>query len=101
MMKKILGPFPKHLIKRSKCKHFDQNGSLNWDSEAAYARYTKKNCKFLFNYIDNDDKEAQQLFDLISLMLNYDPVKRISLRSSLKHKFFDNLSLGRDKRLSD
>lgn len=89
MMQRILGPIPKHLVKRSKCKYFDHNCKLEWDSEASYARYIKKNCKYLFNYIDNDDKEAQQLFDLISLMLIYDPEKRITLRSSLKHKFFD------------
>ena len=99
MMKRILGPFPKHLIKRSKSKYFYKDAKLDWDPEASYARYIKKHCKYLFNYIDNDDKDAQQLFDLISLMLIYDPDKRITLKSSLRHKLFDFLS--RDKRFYD
>lgn len=96
MMRRILGPFPKNMIKRTKCKYF-YNGKFIWDPDAAYARYVKRHCKYLFNYVDNDDKDGQQLFDLISYMLKYDPEKRMTLRSSLRHKFFDRL----DKRLYD
>jgi len=98
MMRRILGPFPKNMIKRTKTKYF-YNGKLDWDQNASYARYIKKHCKYLFDYIDHDDKDAQNLFELISYMLEYEPEKRISLRASLRHKFFDLIA--RDKRLYD
>lgn len=97
MMRRILGPMPRHMIKRSKCKYFRKDGQLDWDPDASYAKYLRRNCRYLFNYISNDDKDAQCLFDLISYMLTCDPEKRITLRTSLKHKFFDPLP--REKRL--
>ena len=35
-----------------------------------------------------DDEETKQLFDLISRMLDYDPVSRISLYEALDHPYF-------------
>lgn len=36
-------------------------------------------------------EEQNQLFDLIELMLNYDPNERITLKQALEHPFFDLL----------
>lgn len=35
-----------------------------------------------------EDEETKQLFDLISRMLDYDPMTRISLYEALEHPYF-------------
>ena len=37
------------------------------------------------------DEEHEKLFDLVRRMLEYDPVKRITLDKALQHPFFDLL----------
>ena len=36
----------------------------------------------------SQDAEHELLFDLTGEMLEYDPVKRITLKEALKHRFF-------------
>jgi len=43
----------------------------------------------LQRYMKKDDDETRSLFDLISRMLEYDPVERITLKEALSHQFFD------------
>jgi CDC-like kinase len=39
----------------------------------------------------SQDAEHELLFDLIQKMLEYDPVRRITLKEALKHPFFQPL----------
>ena len=41
----------------------------------------------------SEGEEHRQLFDLIERMLEYDPQHRITAAESLRHPFFDKLSL--------
>lgn len=41
-------------------------------------------------YILSEAEEHHQLFDLIEAMLEYEPLKRISLAAALRHQFFQS-----------
>lgn len=45
----------------------------------------------LQRYLSNDDEDHKNLFDLIHLMLEYDPNERITLAEALHHPFFDKI----------
>jgi len=91
MMEKILGPFPSSLSRRTKTKYF-QTGKLVWDEHSSAGKYVRENCKPLKKYQQADSDDHEQLFDLISSMLTYDPADRIGLDQVLRHPFFDKVS---------
>lgn len=39
----------------------------------------------------SSDPEHQELFDLIVLMLDYEPTSRVTLNQALQHKYFKRL----------
>lgn len=39
-------------------------------------------------YLTSNNKDHEQLFDLIEKMLDYDPAKRLTLDQCLQHPFF-------------
>lgn len=43
---------------------------------------------FLQRYMTSNNKDHEQLFDLIEKMLDYDPAKRQTLDQCLQHPFF-------------
>lgn len=55
----------------------------------------------LFESIRSSSTDDRDLFDLISLMLEYDPNKRISLNKALWHRFFDRLSSDKKPHLNE
>lgn len=91
MMERILGPIPYKMAKRTRKTKYFYRGRLDWDDRSSAGRYVRENCKPLRRYLLNDDEEHHQLINLIELMLEYEPEKRITLAKSLEHPFFDGL----------
>ncbi|RWS24635.1 LAMMER dual specificity kinase-like protein [Leptotrombidium deliense] len=98
MMERILGPIPYRMCRKSKTKYFS-HGRLDWDEKTSAGRYVRENCKPLHRYLLSDDEDHRHLFDLISRMLEYEPMHRIKLNDSLNHPFFAKLSY--EKRLHE
>lgn len=102
------------MAKKTRTKYF-YHGKLDWDEKSSAGRYVRENCKPLHvsicpslpdsnspqfvsdknitsqRYQICDDEDHKSLFDLISLMLEYDPSKRITLGEAMRHSFFDKI----------
>ncbi|XP_071362545.1 dual specificity protein kinase CLK4-like isoform X2 [Trachinotus anak] len=92
MMEKILGPIPSHLLRRTRKRHYVHSERLNWDKQSATDDYIRTHCKPL-KYMQRKSVEEQQLFDLLSCMLEYDVCRRITLEEALWHPFFSPLRM--------
>ena len=94
MMNFVLGNFPADMIdKTSKQKYF-YRGKLDWD----YDKDTKSNvrikslCRPLHKCIIRPSStDHQSLFEIMGQLLEYDPEKRITMRNSLNHNFFQSV----------
>ncbi|XP_003785087.1 dual specificity protein kinase CLK1 isoform X1 [Otolemur garnettii] len=91
MMERILGPIPKHMIQKTRKRKYFHHDRLDWDEHSSAGRYVSRRCKPLKEFMLSQDAEHELLFDLIQKMLEYDPVKRITLKEALKHPFFDSM----------
>eukprot|EP00088_Acartia_fossae_P004137 TRINITY_DN11760_c1_g1_i1.p1 TRINITY_DN11760_c1_g1~~TRINITY_DN11760_c1_g1_i1.p1 ORF type:complete len:420 (+),score=34.47 TRINITY_DN11760_c1_g1_i1:25-1260(+) len=92
MMERVLGPIPSRLSSRSRTKYFTSTHKLIWDDGSSEGRYVKKNCRPLHKYISREDRghpDWENLFDLISKMLIFEPNKRLTLTEALRHRFFN------------
>ncbi|XP_013137703.1 PREDICTED: probable myosin light chain kinase DDB_G0279831 isoform X2 [Papilio polytes] len=100
MMERILGPIPYRMARKTRTKYF-YHGKLDWDEKSSAGRYVRENCKPLLRYMQSNNEEHRQLFELIARMLEYEPAQRISLRDALAHPFFTKLPhhqrLGNDR----
>lgn len=73
---------------------------MDWDERSAAGRYVRENCKPLHRYIiQPDNEDHRNLFELISLLLEYEPNNRLSLADALNHSFFKRLT--KEHRLHD
>ncbi|XKL61794.1 hypothetical protein PGB90_001627 [Kerria lacca] len=90
MMERILGTISYRMAKKTKTKYF-YHGKLDWDDKSSAGRYVRENCKPLHRYQNSDDEDHRLLFDLISLMLEYEPNKRITLGEAIRHPYFDKI----------
>ncbi|XP_076865589.1 dual specificity protein kinase CLK2 isoform X2 [Brachyhypopomus gauderio] len=90
MMERILGPVPSRMIRKTRKQKYFYRGRLDWDENSSAGRYVRENCKPLRRYILSEAEEHHQLFDLIEAMLEYEPSKRITLASALRHPFFQS-----------
>ena len=97
LMEKRLGRLPDTLAKKSKNsrKYFDPNGNLNRPSvraaqgSACRAVAAARSPRPLQEVFADDD----EVFDLISSMLQYDPARRIRTDDALHHPLFDSMEL--------
>ena len=93
MMERILGRFPSRMATKTKVKYFER-GRLAWNEKSSAGRYVRENTKPLMRYIPKtssaSDLEAwEEMFDLISKMLIYEPSRRLTLQESMRHCFFN------------
>lgn len=91
MMERILGQIPSRMVRKTKKTKYFRNGKLDWNENNSAGRYVKENCKRLWRYLQSDDEEHREMFDLIEKMLAYEPKERISLAEALNHRFFASL----------
>uniref|UniRef100_A0A665UZA0 dual-specificity kinase n=1 Tax=Echeneis naucrates TaxID=173247 RepID=A0A665UZA0_ECHNA len=91
MMERIQGPIPQRMIQRSRKLKYFHCGRLDWNECSKTGRYVKAKCKPLKKYMLSHGTEHQLFFDLLERMLEYEPSKRISLSSALRHPFFHPL----------
>ena len=107
MMERILGRLPHRMCTKTRVKYFCQRGRLKWDEKSSSGRYVKENCKPLHRYSDRvpasctDPESWEEMFDLISKMLIYEPSKRLTLAEALRHSFFADLKNQAYSRSSD
>jgi CDC-like kinase len=89
MMERILGTIPWRMATRSKTKYFNRHGWLIWDENSSTGYYVRKNCRPLRHYMTSHTSEELDLFDMIDLMLTYEPNQRITCSQALRHPFLD------------
>ncbi|KAJ8354862.1 hypothetical protein SKAU_G00224290 [Synaphobranchus kaupii] len=94
MMERVLGPIPSRMIRKTRKQKYFYHGRLDWDESSSAGRYVRDNCKPLRRYLLSEAEEHHQLFDLIESMLEYEPSKRITLATALRHPFFCPLQEG-------
>ena len=93
MMERILGTIPPKMAERSKLKYFSK-GKLKWDEESTGGRHVRRKCKPLTRYIPRENRGCQdwaEMFQLIGMMLRYEPGKRITLEEAMQQPFLKKL----------
>lgn len=90
MMEKILGEFPAEMVHKSKTTHF-KNGKLDYDWSQAETD-VREHCQPLIEFRLEDNKDDNQLFNLIQQMMPYEPTQRISASTALVQPFLEKLS---------
>lgn len=90
MMERILGTIPYRMARKTKTKYF-YHGKLDWDEKSSAGRYVRDNCKPLHRYLLSEDEDHRKLFDLIGLMLEYEPTERITLGEAMRHPYYDKI----------
>ena len=92
---------------KTRVKYFCNKGRLKWNEKSSSGRYVRENVKPLHRYGNKppancQDPEAwEEMFDLISKMLIYEPSKRLTLTEALRHSFFADLKNQSYSRSSD
>jgi CDC-like kinase len=92
MMQRILGQIPISMAQKTEKVKYFRGDRLNWDEKSRDGRAVRNECKPLERYMKSDSETHQQLFDLISSMLEYRPASRITLADAVLHPLFDGLN---------
>ena len=93
MMERILGKLPSRMASKTKVKYFEKS-RLVWNEKSSGGRYVRENCKPLHRYISKnctDPESWEEMFDLISKMLIYEPSRRLTLPEAMRHCFFSSV----------
>ncbi|XP_071369849.1 dual specificity protein kinase CLK4-like isoform X2 [Centroberyx affinis] len=90
MMERVLGPIPPHLLHQTRKRRYVHRERLDWDEQSSSGRYVSTHYKPL-KYMQRNSEDEQQLFDLLSSMLEFDVSRRLSLEEALWHPFFSPL----------
>ncbi|KAK7880484.1 hypothetical protein WMY93_032891 [Mugilogobius chulae] len=85
-------------VKVIKKQHYVHNERLKLEEDCSRDAYIQKHCKPLKEYMRRCAEEERQLFDLLSLMLQYDVVRRITLEEALWHPFFSPIRAKKKQR---
>lgn len=95
MMERVLGQIPQKMAEKSKLKYFSK-GKLKWDEESSSGRHVRRKVKPLVRYIPREERgneDWEEMFQMISMMLKYEPSKRSTLSECLEHPFLKKFSL--------
>ena len=95
MMERVLGPLPMKMAEKSKLKYFSK-GKLKWDEDSSSGRHVRRKVKPLVRYIPREERgneDWEEMFQMISLMLRYEPGKRITLSECLEQPFLKKFKL--------
>ncbi|KAG4069590.1 hypothetical protein HA402_005128 [Bradysia odoriphaga] len=90
MMECKLGRIPTNMVKTSGTTYF-KNGVVNWKWDKTKP-YFQQHCQALKDYRLEKCEEDNQFFEMIQLMLQLEPSRRIPLSEALKLPFFENNS---------
>ncbi|XP_052003109.1 dual specificity protein kinase CLK2b isoform X2 [Xyrauchen texanus] len=88
MMERVHGPIPSRMIRKTRKQKYFYRGRLDWDENTSAARYVRENCRPLRRYVLSESEEHHQFFDLLEDLLEYEPDRRVSLSTALRHPFF-------------
>lgn len=91
MMERVVGPIPLRMCKLTKVKYF-QNNKLEWTPNSEDAHYVRENCKPLRRSMVSLEPEDVELFELIELMLSYEPTARLPMKEAIEHRYFKRLT---------
>jgi len=95
MMERILGTIPRKMAEKCKLKYFS-NGKLLWDEDSTSGHFVRRNVKPLMRYIPREhrgNEDWEDMFEMIRLMLKYEPSKRITLMESLEQPFLKKFNV--------
>ncbi|VEL27534.1 unnamed protein product, partial [Protopolystoma xenopodis] len=88
MMERFLGPLPRNMIRKSRCRRYFHKCKLDWDPEGSDGCYVRKHVKPLADiWFASSDMYKRLSFDLIKEMLYFDPHQRITASKALEHPF--------------
>lgn len=90
VMEKLLGTIPRTLAERTR-KRFFTKGKLNFLWTEVHGM--KDSFMPISRWMQSENEEHRELFDLIIRMLQYEPSQRITLEDALMHPFFKKLPL--------
>ncbi|XP_051576168.1 dual specificity protein kinase CLK2-like isoform X2 [Myxocyprinus asiaticus] len=88
MMERVHGPIPSRMIRKTRKQKYFYRGRLDWDENTSAARYVRESCRPLRRYVSSESEEHHQFFDLLEDLLEFDPERRVSLSTVLRHPFF-------------
>ncbi|XP_043113525.1 dual specificity protein kinase CLK2b [Puntigrus tetrazona] len=91
MMERVHGPVPSRMIRKTRKQKYFYRGHLDWDESTSAGRYVRENCRPLRRYVLCETEEHHLFFDLLEGLLEYEPDRRLSLSSALRHPFFGPL----------
>ncbi|XP_003375163.1 serine/threonine-protein kinase Doa [Trichinella spiralis] len=88
MMERILGPLPYRM-----CRKTNVSRKMTFQDTLFLSRAFRLGHKTSFwtRYLLAGDVEHEEIFDIVSCMLEYEPSQRIKLADSLEHRFFHRL----------
>jgi len=95
MMERILGQIPPKMAEKSKLKYFSK-GKLRWDEDSSSGRHVRRKVKPLMRYIPREERgneDWEEMFQMINLMLRYEPSKRITLSECFELPFLKKFKL--------
>lgn len=87
MMERILGTISWKMAIQSKTRYFNRQGRLMWDDASTAGQFVRRTCRPLKSYMMDNTIEELELFDLIDLMLTYEPEYRITCSQALRHPY--------------
>eukprot|EP00127_Corallochytrium_limacisporum_P000491 Clim_evm20s14 gene=Clim_evmTU20s14 len=95
MMQKVIGPIPEDIVEACpKTKYFSHR-RLRWpnsDVPSSSIKFINAQCHPLFEYKRENGQVHDDLIDLLSKLLQFNPRHRLSAREALEHPFCRSLS---------